>query len=198
MGIKKSSHMGKSWHLAQSALVKRFARVKKFMPFNWNDGATTGLVVAVGVAAAIMLSAALQSDKPAESVTAGARSKTAAAPIRAANKTGTTASKPLSETSQTSKVSVQQSPVTLTGCLEQDNDAFRLKDTTGENAPKSRSWKSGFLKKKAASIEVVDPANRVQLPSHVGERVVVTGMLVDREIQVRSLRRVAASCKQQA
>jgi hypothetical protein len=43
---------------------------------------------------------------------------------------------------------------------------------------------------------VVDRANRLQLPDHVGERVVVTGMLVDREMQVRSLRRVATSCKE--
>ena len=61
-------------------------------------------------------------------------------------------------------------------------------------AAKSRSWKSGFLKKSAASIEVVDAANRLQLPTHIGQRVSVTGMLVDREMQGRSLKRIAASC----
>jgi len=88
-------------------------------------------------------------------------------------------------------------PVTITGCLELAHDTFRLRDTSGVDAPKSRSWKSGFLKKASAPIEVVDPANRLQLPNHVGQRVSVTGTLVDRELQVRSLKRVAASCNVQ-
>jgi hypothetical protein len=41
---------------------------------------------------------------------------------------------------------------------------------------------------------VVDPANRVRLRDHVGQRVSVTGMLMDREMQVRSLQRVSSSC----
>jgi hypothetical protein len=85
-------------------------------------------------------------------------------------------------------------PVTITGCLERDDETFRLKDTAGAGAPKSRSWKTAFLKKGSASIEVVDAANRVRLPGHVGQRVSVTGIVVDREMQVRSLRRVAGSC----
>ena len=83
-------------------------------------------------------------------------------------------------------------PVTITGCLERNDETFRLKDTAGADVPKSRSWKSGFLKKGSASIEVVDAAHRLKLPDHVGERVSVTGRLVDREMQVRSLQRVAA------
>jgi hypothetical protein len=85
-------------------------------------------------------------------------------------------------------------PVTITGCLERADDTFRLKDTTGTDALKARSWKSGFLKKRAASIDVVDAANRVKLPDHVGQRVSLTGTLVDREMQVRSLHRISASC----
>ena len=46
----------------------------------------------------------------------------------------------------------------------------------------------------SASIEVVDAAHRLKLPDHVGQKVSVTGTLVDREMQVRSLRRVATSC----
>jgi hypothetical protein len=91
---------------------------------------------------------------------------------------------------------VQESGVTITGCLERDADTFRLRDTTGTDAPKSRSWKSGFLKKDSASIEVVDAADALKLPDHVGQRISVTGLLVDREMQVRSLQRVAASCDQ--
>ena len=88
----------------------------------------------------------------------------------------------------------RSAPVTITGCLERDADRFRLRDAAGENAPRARSWKSGFLKKGPASIHVMDTANKTQLRSHVGQRVSVTGTLVDREMQVRSLQRVAASC----
>jgi hypothetical protein len=88
----------------------------------------------------------------------------------------------------------ERDAVTITGCLERDDEKFRLKETTGTDAPKSRSWKSGFLKKSTASIEVVDAANRLQLPNHVGQRVSITGVLLDREIQVHSLQRVASSC----
>ena len=84
--------------------------------------------------------------------------------------------------------------VTITGCLERHDETFRLKDTTGVDAPKSRTWRSGFLKKGLASIEVLDAANKLKLTDHIGQRVSVTGVLVDREIQVRSLQRIATSC----
>ncbi len=86
------------------------------------------------------------------------------------------------------------SSVTISGCLERSDDGFRLTDTDGSDAPKARSWKSGFLKKGSASVDVVDTANRAKLPSHVGRRVSVTGLLDDRELQLRSLRRVAPAC----
>jgi hypothetical protein len=89
----------------------------------------------------------------------------------------------------------QKKPVvTITGCLERADETFRLKDTAGSEAPKARSWKSGFLKKSPATIEVIDGGNRAKLPTHVGQRVSVTGVLVDREMQLRSLQRVAPSC----
>jgi hypothetical protein len=86
-------------------------------------------------------------------------------------------------------------PVTITGCLEGKDNTFRLKDTGGPEAPKSRSWKSGFIKKHSATVTVLDGTNRMKLGSHVGERVSVTGMLVDKELQGRSIRRVTASCE---
>jgi len=195
MRLKKSSRVKKSRQLNTAVLVKTFARVKNSIPFKWDDGATTILLVAVGVSGAVMLSAALRAGKPATGATANVQSKNLLAETRATRAPDATPANALPET-PAAKASVEQSPVTLTGCLEQDNDAFHLKDSTGENAPKSRSWKSGFLKKKTPTIEVVDRANRLQLPAHVGERVVVTGMLVDREMQVSSLRRVATSCKE--
>ena len=84
--------------------------------------------------------------------------------------------------------------VTITGCLERGDSTFRLKDTTGADAPKSRSWKSGFLKSGSASIQVVDAGDRLNLSNHVGQRVSLTGTLVDREMKARSLQSISASC----
>ena len=88
----------------------------------------------------------------------------------------------------------QPAPVTFTGCLERDDETFRLKNTSGADAPRSRSWKSAFLKKGSAPVEVVDASNRLKLTNHVGQRVSVTGTLSDGELQIRSMRRIAASC----
>jgi hypothetical protein len=84
--------------------------------------------------------------------------------------------------------------VTIAGCLEQNHDAFRLKDTRGVDAPKSRNWKTLGMTKHASTVTVVDGANRLKLGSHVGERVSVTGPLVDKEMQGRSLKKLDASC----
>lgn len=85
--------------------------------------------------------------------------------------------------------------VTVTGCLEKSDEGYRLKDTSGVAAPKARSWKSGFLKKGSASVDIVDASHSLALNSQVGHRVAVTGPLTDREIQAESVRRIAASCK---
>ena len=66
--------------------------------------------------------------------------------------------------------------VTVTGCLEQNHDGFRLKDTSGTDAPKSRNWKTGFLTKHSRTITIVDSGNRLKLGSHVGQRVSVGRM----------------------
>jgi hypothetical protein len=84
--------------------------------------------------------------------------------------------------------------ITLTGCLERNDETFRLKDASGEDVPKARSWKSGFLKRKPAAIQIVDAANRAKLTDHVGQRVSVTGQLNDREMTIRSLQPIASSC----
>jgi hypothetical protein len=48
------------------------------------------------------------------------------------------------------------------------------------------------------SVDVVDTRNRLKLEDHVGERVSATGTLVDGDMQLRSLRRVASSCAKDA
>jgi hypothetical protein len=84
--------------------------------------------------------------------------------------------------------------VTITGCLQHDDQTFWLKDASGTDAPKTRSWRSGFLTKRPPHLEVVDAAKTLKLSNYVGQRVAATGALVNRELQARSLRRVAASC----
>jgi hypothetical protein len=83
---------------------------------------------------------------------------------------------------------------TIEGCLVQDANQFQLKNTSGEDAPKGRSWKSGFLHRSAKTVDVVDQSHRMNLARHVGQRVTITGLLDDHELQGTSLRRVAESC----
>lgn len=85
------------------------------------------------------------------------------------------------------------SPVTVSGCLTESKDGFVLKKAAGDAVSKSRSWKSGFLKKSSASIDLVDEAN-VLRASFVGRRVETTGVLEDGEMQVRSMR-VGGPCE---
>jgi hypothetical protein len=94
----------------------------------------------------------------------------------------------------TATATAQGEPATIIGCLEFDDDTFRLKDTEGEDAPKARSWRSGFFKRSNARLEVVDTSNRLRLSTHVGHRVSLTGTLVEREMQARSVKMVADTC----
>jgi len=87
-------------------------------------------------------------------------------------------------------------PVTITGCVEANDseNTFRLTDTSGADAPTSRNWKSGFLRKRSAAIGLVDAGHALKLRSYVGQRIAATGLLANREMQVQSLRREGRSC----
>ena len=124
---------------------------------------------------------------------AAAASTTLPVPVKSDVTTVVTAPAPRNQ-----EEAVAPSIVTISGCLEQDDERFRLKDTTGDNAPKGRSWRSGFLRRSASTIDVIDQADRHHLPTYVGQRVSVTGMLVDREMQVRSVSIVAESCQEKS
>jgi hypothetical protein len=89
-----------------------------------------------------------------------------------------------------------QVPVTITGCLETtvDEVQFRLTDTEGADAPKARSWRSGFLKKRSTPVELVELSDPVGMRKYVGRRVVATGLLTSRELRVRSLQSAGSSC----
>jgi hypothetical protein len=95
-----------------------------------------------------------------------------------------------------SAATATRSEVTITGCLEisTDGDEFRLADTEGADAPKSRSWRTGFLRKRTAPVNLAGARDPVTLKKNVGKRVTATGFLADRELQVSSLRVLGASC----
>jgi hypothetical protein len=86
--------------------------------------------------------------------------------------------------------------VTITGCLEAsgNGDGFRLTDTEGANAPKARSWRTGFLKKRSAAVDLVGVPDVAALHRQVGQRIAVSGVQTNRDLRVSSVRVVSASC----
>ena len=156
-------------------------------------GASAVALVAVG---AIVLVA--HQATPASTTTAAAKSASvstatpASTPVTAPakNATGTKAK------TANAKGAAQAAPeiVTITGCLEQKDDGFRLKDTGGSDAPKSRSWKTLGITKHASTVSLVDSSKKLKLGSHVGQRVSVTGALLDKELQGRSLKTLTPNC----
>ena len=116
----------------------------------------------------------------------------ALAPVKKTQTAKTVASPTARESTAPVKSS---SPSTVQGCLESDGSTYRLKDVSGLDAPKARSWRTGFLMKRSSSVELVDTTGRLKLGDHVGARVAATGLLADRELRATALRTVAASCR---
>ena len=108
--------------------------------------------------------------------------------------TETTGTVPAPALSKVESIALAQ--VTITGCLEisTDEDRFRLSDTDGASAPKSRSWRTGFLKKRSAPVDLVWPSDTLAPVKQVGKRVAATGVLMSRELKVTSVRIVSPSC----
>ena len=189
MPVKKSTRVKKS------ARVNMSTRLKKSMRAMRGIGAGPIALAVLSVMAVAVLFAAHPPSPSADIARLESAPERAVAQAGPNNAVGSPAAASASAADSATKVSAAKSaPVTITGCLERADEAFRLKNTSGVDAPTSRSWKSAFLRKGPASIEVVDAANRVRLSDHIGERVSVTGTLVDREMTVRSLQRVAPFC----
>jgi len=138
------------------------------------------VVIALVSTAALLAFAATQS--PGGTASAPHRSRTA---VNAAEESEIWAS-------PRTDAQAAQGDSTITGCLEQQGDRFRLKDANGADAPTSRSWKFGFLKRGPDPIDLVDAGTITAV--HVGTRIRVTGILTDHQMHVRSLSRVADSC----
>jgi hypothetical protein len=154
------------------------------------------IIVVCIVGTAILIVA--RSSEPTSAATVVPATATAATapmkqtPVAKAQKPSTIAATPASAQGAGTIAGAQVT--TIEGCLVQDDQQFRLKNTSGEDAPRGRSWKSGFLHKGSKTIDVLDTNHRLNLARHVGERVTITGLLDDRELQGTSLKRVAESC----
>ena len=182
---------------------KKSARGKKPISLTSAIGpkATTMVVILV-MAGGIMVAARQQQVRAKEALAGASQGDVVLTPEPAGKqKAGATAATMSSSasaaplTASTSvTVSAKAPAVTVTGCLEEHDKAFRLTDTSGADAPKSRSWKSGFLKKGAASVNVVDASKALNLAGNVGRRVSVTGTLDGRDMSARSMRSLG-SCK---
>jgi len=175
-------------------------RAKDFLRFPWTIQTRAIALSTIFVVGVVTLIAARQSAPDAGGPSADMRSAkrpatvTSAAP--ASNPTGRTSAAAMTVPSADpdAKRIEPSAPVTITGCLALDNDTFLLKDASGSDAPKSRSWKTGFLKKRPSPIALLDSAHTLKLSTQVGRRVSATGVLANGQMRVRSLQRVAASC----
>jgi hypothetical protein len=192
--------------------ARKTGRSKKSAPAGFLDAFTTAaratstrtmyfaVVAVLGIAVLIGAATANMSQDAAASHAAVRPASAASQPAPPASASASAADAPVPPVAApaaepTAAASSRSGPVTtITGCLAREDTAYKLKDTAGDDAPKARSWKTGFLKKGSAPIELYDSANRVKLPAHVGQRISVTGELVDREMYVRSLQRVSANC----
>ena len=74
---------------------------------------------------------------------------------------------------------VDPNTVTMIGCLESDGSKYRLADVQGNQAPKGRSWKTGFVTKKTKNIDLVGAPASLKLQDHVGRKVSVSGLKDD-------------------
>ena len=161
--------------------------------------ATTTVVIAI-LAGGIWLgshqgvSAKAKTTTPAAETEPGIAPDPSAAPTKAPVAKAHDGTAPAAAETSAASTTAKAPVATLEGCLERNGDAFRLKDTSGADAPKARSWKSGFLKKGSATVDVLDASDSLALAKRVGTRVSVSGTLVDRQMQAHAIHRLASSC----
>jgi hypothetical protein len=174
---------------ALMARVRKTARSKKVSRYAKPVGVGAVAFVVSTMVGAALLMASRESAKPAPQPAAEHRSVTP--PVTDLS----LEPNPLGSASNAKTLAAARASVTITGCLERHDEDFRLKDASGAGVSKSRSWKSGFLKKSTPSIDVVDASHKLKFGDHVGQRVSVTGTLDDREMQARTLKRVSVDCR---
>ena len=200
MAVKKPLRKRRTRGRNFAGMINFAGMMKAIRSNRWTG--TSGTSVAIAFAALVaILAFAYGASTPREQRSARAPERSvashAAAPVAAAPKEAPVApvARPVETEPEPAAITgPMPAVVTLTGCLARSDNEFRLKDASGLNAPKSRSWKSGFLAKRSAQISIVPASGELPLSKHVGERVTVSGTLIDREMKVRTLRRVSSSC----
>jgi len=168
--------------------VRKSVRSKKSPLRSPRLAQAAGVAVIVLVVAAAFVVAAHPPDSPVDVVSPLPVKAMVAKASASAKKSGA----PPSHAPATAQAAHVPDAVTITGCLERSHDEFRLKDTQGADAPKSRTWKTGFLTKHSATIAVIDAADRLKLADRVGDRVSVSGTLEGREMDARRVERIGA------
>jgi len=84
---------------------------------------------------------------------------------------------------------------TLTGCLEADGAKYKLTDLKGVQTAKGRSWKTGFITKKAKDVELVGASSTLKLKDHVGHKISVVGVKDgETHFKARSIKQLPGSC----
>lgn len=199
MPVKKATR-SKAPATSKKSSATTNASAKTTAPAKRRFGTGAMVVTAMCVTGAVIVIAAREMTPSARTASTEARPDAEVATVQpkpmVSNTIGDVSAVPTakSETDASKTSAANTTPVTIYGCLERSNETYRLTDTDGADAPKARSWKSGFLKKSAATVEVVDPGNRMRLSSHVGHRVGVTGTLSEKQLQARSIRKISSSC----
>lgn len=194
MSVKKSSRVTVGISIAAVGLLAAGILIAR-QPASDSD-ATASQQMSAKSEPAAKKAPARRAAAPAAKPAAAKSSSTKAAKTTtsAAEPAPLAAGAPVKAEATATKAAAADATITIVGCLERNDDTYRLKDTEGENAPKSRSWKSGFLRKGSAKVDIVDASNRLRLENHVGHRISVTGMLKDKEIHARSLQHLSPSC----
>lgn len=208
MRVKKTKTSARAKRPVRAARSKKPAvAAHESTPITWSAGARAMVFGAICLFIAVALLSARE-DTPSDKVSnidspmnvasdpvvpeaqKEIRRQPEVSPAVAARTTTAAMSEP---TAPSADVSLEAEPeisagATLTGCLESDEGEYRLTDVSGEAAPTSRSWKSGFFKKRPASIEISDAVGTLGLRHHLGRRVAATGTLVERDMRARSVR----------
>ena len=71
---------------------------------------------------------------------------------------------------------------------------YKLTGLKGTEAPKGRSWKTGWITKSTKNVGVVSTSSGPKLKDHVGHQVTLTGVKNGDNLQARSIKHVATSC----
>ena len=155
----------------------------------------TRRITVAGTALCAILLVAVQIDMSAQSTTP-AKAPVKATPAKAAPAKAAPAKAVPAKTVPAKAAGEQVEPgsITLTGCLEADGRKYMLTDLEGAQAPKGRSWKTGFVTKKSKDVELVATSS-LKLGDHIGHKVSVVGIRDDdTHLKARSIKQLAGAC----